>query len=126
MGYRSDVTAVFYAHKKVGENPWPTLKLFIDENFPEELKGALEFRESSSYVGYTFTEYGVKWYDSYPEIVAFNRFVSNYLEIADGENELAWAYEFVRIGEESDDTEVTYSDGSDCVLQVSRATEINF
>ena len=42
----------------------------------------------------------MKWYDSYPEIIEFNRFVSNFLELAEQE-EIVWCYEFVRIGEDS-------------------------
>jgi hypothetical protein len=51
--------------------------------------------------------------------------VSNFLEIADGEG-LPWAYEFVRIGEDSNDIEETQSDSADYVLSVVRTTEINF
>ena len=29
MGYRSEVTAVFYVHK-MNEHDWPALKLFVD------------------------------------------------------------------------------------------------
>ena len=39
MGYRSDVRAAFYTQYK--EN-FPMLKLFMDENFPEDLKGVIE------------------------------------------------------------------------------------
>ena len=125
MGYRSEVTAAFYVHK-IHEHDWPTLKLFVDENFPEELRGGLEERKTDTHHGYIFCEMDVKWYDSYPEVVAFNRFVSNFLEIADGENDIGWAYEFVRIGEDVSDIEETASDGASYVLRVTRATEIDF
>ena len=125
MGYRSEVTAVFYVHK-IHEHDWPTLKLFVDENFPKELEGSLREEKSSTHHGYIFHESDVKWYDSYPEVAAFQRFVSNYLEIADGENDLGWAYEFVRIGEDSNDIEETSSDGADYVLRVVRNIESDF
>lgn len=125
MGYRSEVTAAFYVHK-IHEHDWPALKLFVDENFPEELKESLREKKSDTHHGYIFSEADVKWYDSYPEVVAFQRFVSNFLEVADGENDLGWAYEFVRIGENTEDIEETSSDGADYVLRVVRTTEIDF
>lgn len=119
MGYRSNVTAVFYTSK----DKWPTLKLYVDENFPEELKGCLSIVGER---GYLFQDDQVKWYDSFPEVQAFQRFVSNFLELADGEDSenLDWAYEFVRIGEDSDDLEETYSDGAVYVLNVVRDVEV--
>jgi hypothetical protein len=102
------------------------LKLFVDENFPKELEGCLREEKSDMHHGYIFHESDVKWYTDYPEIVAFNRFVSNYLEIADGENDLGWAYEFVRIGEDANDIEETSSDGADYVLRVVRSIDSDF
>ena len=125
MGYRSDVSFLFYTHKVVGENNWPALKLYIDENFPETMKGGLEFLESNTRVGYLWEEKSVKWYDSYPEVAAFNRFVQNYLELADGDD-LPWAYESVIIGEDYEDIQTTYSDKSDYALDVVRSIEIHF
>ena len=121
MGYRSDVKAVFYTSKE----KWPMLKLYVDEHFPEELKGSLSIVGER---GYLFQDNNVKWYDSWPEVQAFNRFVSNFLELADEDSdearERAWAYEFVRIGEDSDDLEETYSDGAEYVLSVIRDVEV--
>jgi len=122
MGYRSEVMAVFYANKDKAA----AVKLYVDENFPKELEGCLREEKSSTHHGYIFSETDVKWYTDYPEIVAFNRFVSNYLEIADGENDLGWAYEFVRIGEDANDIEETSSDGADYVLRVCRSIETDF
>ena len=124
MGYRSEVTAAFYVHK-INEDQWPALKLYVDENFPKELVECLREKKSDYHHGYIFSESDVKWYDSYPEVAAFQRFVSNFLEIADGEG-VPWAYEFVRIGEDSNDIEETSSDSADYVLSVVRTTEINF
>ena len=122
MGYRSNVTAVFYTSK----DKWPVLKLYVDEHFPEDLKGCLKVVGER---GYLFQDNDVKWYDSWPEVQAFQRFVSNFLELADGgdtagPNELDWAYEFVRIGEDSDDLEETQSDGAEYVLSVIRDVEV--
>ena len=117
MGYRSNVTAVFYTTKE----KWPTLKLYVDENFPEELAGCLSVAGGR---GYLFQDNSVKWYDSYPEVQAFQRFVSNFLELADGDNDWGWAYEFMRIGEDSEDIEETQSDGAEYVLSLVRDVEV--
>ena len=118
MGYRSSVTAVFYTSKE----KFPVMKLYVDEHFPEDLKGCLKVVGER---GYLFQDDQVKWYDSWPEVQAFQRFVSNFLEFADGgDDSTSWAYEFVRIGENSDDLEETYSDGAEYVLSVIRDVEV--
>jgi hypothetical protein len=121
MGYRSELTAVFYATPDKAA----ALKLYVDENFPEELAGNLRPINNRLYQGYMFSESDVKWYDSYPEVQAFNRFVSNFLELAEQE-EIRWAYEFVRIGEDSNDVEETYSDYADYQLRVCRSIDADF
>jgi hypothetical protein len=127
MGYRSEVKAVFYAPKE----KWAALKLYVDENFPtvgdlikdEDLKEV----ETDSYCGYLFEEDDVKWYPNYAEVIAFNEFVSAFLELAEGENSeaLGWSYEFVRLGENYDDIETVYSNNSDYLLGVRREIEVN-
>jgi hypothetical protein len=121
MGYRSDVKAAFYADKEKAA----AMKLFVDENFPEDLAGNLQPINSKHYQGYMFEDENVKWYDSYPEILAFNRFVSNFLELAEQE-EIKWCYEFVRVGEDVGDVEETQSDYAEGYLYVTRRIESNF
>jgi hypothetical protein len=121
MGYRSDVKAVFYATPDKAA----AVKLFVDENFPEELAGQLRPIKNKYYAGYMFEDENVKWYDSYPEVIAFNRFVSNFLELAE-QGEIKWAYEFIRIGEDNDDVEETTSDFADYQLRVSRSIDSDF
>ena len=75
MGYRSDIKAAFYATPDKAA----AMKLYVDENFPEELAGQLRPINSKLYQGYLFEDENVKWYDSYPEVIAFNTFVSNFL-----------------------------------------------
>lgn len=126
MGYRSELMAVFYAPKEHA----PVLKLYVDENFPEELKADMRPIDNGRHAGFQFSGRGWKWYDSYPEVIAFNRFVSNFLELAEADSDEAkerrWAYEFVRIGEESDDVEETYSDHSHYLIRISRAIDSEF
>jgi hypothetical protein len=118
MVYRSDVKAAFYTT----EDRAAALKLYVTENFPEDLAGQLKPIDNGHYMGFMFECDGWKWYDSWPEIIAFNKFVSNYLELAEQE-EIRWAYEFVRVGEDSDDIEENRSDYSD--YQVRPVTSID-
>ena len=118
MGYRSNVTAVFYTTK---EN-FSMMKLYVDKHFPEEFKEYLTVQGERAYV---FKLDNAKWYDSYPEVQAFQRFVSNFLEFANGGDvSTPWAYEFLRIGEDSNDVEETYSDNAEYVISLSWDIEI--
>jgi hypothetical protein len=141
MGYRSVVEAVFYTRK---EEEYPLLKLYVEENFPknEELReclkplikeqvvgadGKVEFHQHVGCYGYHFICEDVKWYESYTFVQEFNEFVYKFLKLL-AENERArptWAYEFVRLGEETEDTEEERSDNADFILSVRREIELN-
>ena len=125
MGYRSDIKAVFYTSDK---EQWPALRLFVDENFPEALKGDLEVIGSSTYSGYVFSCEGTKWYDGYDDVKVYNKFVADYEELIDenGEAKLPWIYEFIRIGEDTDDIETTQAGDARYVLRVNRYIECDF
>ena len=123
MGYRSDIKAVFYT-KDVDE--LPALKLFVDENFPESLKGNLEVIGSSVYFGYVFSCESVKWYGSYPDVAAFVKCVEAYTDLINGETEIPWVYEFIRVGEDTDDIESEHEGNCDYVLQVRREIDCEF
>jgi hypothetical protein len=121
MGYRSDVKAAFYATPDKAA----AMKLFVDENFPEDLAGNLRPINNAYYQGYMFEDENVKWYDSYPEVIAFNRFVSNFLELAEQE-EIKWCYEFVRVGEDTDDIEENLSNYAEYLVYPTRSIETDF
>jgi hypothetical protein len=124
MGYRSEVTAVFYTAEK---DEWPLLKLFVEENFPKDLADCLraECEESCNTWGFVFSVSDYKWYDSYPEVQAFNEFEEKFKSLqkcVDG----AWACEFARIGEDYTDIENRSSNHADYILRVIRNIEIEF
>lgn len=126
MGYRSEVKAVFYTCDK---EQWPALRLFVDENFPEEFKYCLGVIGSSSYCGYVFSCEDVRWYDGYPDVQAYKKFVAQYTELvenAEDGHELPWVYEFIRIGEDTEDIETEGAGNCDYVLQVKRSIECEF
>jgi hypothetical protein len=124
MGYRSEVTAVFYTNEK---DEWPLLKLFVDENFPKDLDDYLheECEEPRSRWGLVFRLDDYKWYDTYPEVQAFEEFEEKFKAMQKCK-EGAWACEFARIGEDYTDIENRSSDTADYVLNIARRIEIDF
>ena len=124
MGYRSEITAVFYTNKK---DEWPLLKLFVDENFPKDLANCLrvECEEKRGRWGFVFRVDDYKWYESYPEVQEFNEFEDRFSGMEKC-IEGTWACEFVRIGEETNDIEERNSNHADYILRVVRHIEIEF
>lgn len=123
MGYRSDVKAVFYTSDK---EQWPALRLFVDENFPEEFKYCLEVIGSSTYCGYVFSCCTTSRIHNYSDVAEFNKFTEAYTELIDGEAGLPWVYEFIRIGEDTEDIEAVSAGAADYVLQVRRTIDCDF
>ena len=124
MGYRSEVTAIFYCHN---QDDYPSMKLFVEENIGGTFKEDITEEESNERKYIKFYLEDVKWYDSYPDVIQFNEFIEAFVELADDdESKLTWAYEFVRFGEELNDIEVTDSNGADNVLHVYRGVDLNF
>lgn len=124
MGYRSDVAAVFYVNKV---EHLPTLKLWLDENFPME--------EMSNYIrwfdrGMVFEEGNTKWYDDYDDVKLFNTAAEKYKDLCcnrqheDGAP--VFCYEFVRVGESYDDIETEHlGDTCEWLIDVSRSITLD-
>ena len=124
MGYRSEVTAIFYCHN---QDDYPSMKLFVEENIGGTFKEDITEEESNERKYIKFYLEDVKWYDSYTDVIEFNEFIKAFVELADDdESKLTWAYEFVRFGEELNDIEVTESDGAENVLHIYRGVDLNF
>ena len=124
MGYRSEITAVFYTTKK---DEWPLLKLFVEENFPKDLADCIraECEEPRKRWGFVFHLDDYKWYESYPEVQEFEEFEAKFTSMQRCK-EGAWACEFARIGEDYTDIENRSSDTADYVLSVVRSVRIDF
>ena len=127
MGYRSEVTAIFYCHDM---RDYPSMKLFIDENLgvgeTEWMKEHIHEETVGERKYIYFQADDVKWYETYSDVKVFDEFLEAFKKIADGDNDLKWAYEFARIGEDLNDIDVHESDGSDNKLSISRVVDINF
>lgn len=117
MGYRSDVEAVFYTKK----DDLPVLKLWLDENFPMvEFAEDIHWFNKMNYRGMAVKMRGVKWYDGFPSVRAFDDAVSKFREMfcSDLGVEHHFAYEFVRIGEDYNDIEVDRDGDHEYILDV--------
>ena len=132
MGYRSDVTMVMYPKKA---EDFAMLKLFVAENLPDEF----EARESDSGFRYLYCYMdGVKWYDHYDEVEAYNTAFNEWEQVfADPNRDFPTStfprflhtpichYEFMRVGEEYEDVQYERSQGSDHALNLSREVYID-
>ena len=103
MGYRSDVTAVFYVTDK---KDFPVIKLWLQENFPVEM-----FKDSIRWFdrGMVFEEENVKWYPDYEDVKAFEESRENFVEMfceEEGNSSVKGAVEIMRVGENYEDIEV--------------------
>lgn len=127
MGYRSDVHALFYTTRK---EELPLLKLFMDENYPKDLHDLEEIKSNRIY-GYEMKYENVKWYSEYSDVKAFDAFKTKYSALIDDqegeeENKQGWCFEFIRIGEDTEDIECESSTDSVCVLSISRQIEFDY
>ena len=132
MGYRSDVTIVIYGDKDdvtafiAGERLKGTPQT---QYHPlEEPVGEYHMRDMYDYgKGQTMMKwswFGIKWYDSYPEIAYWETLASVW---EDGYKNTSLCMEVAKIGEQSDDLEVNYyGEGVDyCLSLHSEISEDN-
>lgn len=121
MGYRSEIAAVFYTMKV---EDLPVVKLWLQENFPVK-----EFDDNIRWFdrGMVLECEYVKWYDSFPDVKAFNETAQAFIDLfCQGEDgTIECAYEFMRIGEEYEDIEVIREGSYDCFLECNRSIAIS-
>ncbi len=125
MGYRSDVTALFYVSKA---EHYPLLKLWLSENFPMDM-----FHDNIRWFdrGMVFEESDTKWYSDYDEVKAFDKAAEAYHELVEDfdnsqvEGQPTFCYEFIRVGENYDDVETEYyGDGCEFMLGLNRTITV--
>lgn len=122
MGYRSDVRAHIYSYRVVGDpdntvavaDGYARLKLIMSTTYKEFMEywgDSFSWNDNRQFLDFAMSD--VKWYDDFPEVKKFMEFLK---EI----DELDFEYEFVRMGEETDDVERQSSDEADWFLEVRR------
>jgi hypothetical protein len=122
MGYRSDVKALIYPVS--GETnllEYEKLKTLMNTTFKDVFEAWDDeyFKWNDEHRVLEFEAEGIKWYDSYPDVDRFTRFL-------DEVHELEYEYEFIRLGEELDDVESNNTGDSQGFLYVSRSIEVVF
>ena len=126
MGYRSEVTFVFYTRKQEAV-PFAALKLWFDENYPHK-EATTEWEAKIETGGYAeepedwimVTYQDVKWYQGYSHVDAVDRAMQNFIDTFDANDKDNVAFESIRIGEETEDIEEQRSGYSDYRLGVRR------
>ena len=137
MGYRSEVDVVIYAPVD-SSTPYGLLKLWFDENYPHtdavnEWGARITYDPESRGISVYYND--VKWYDTYehPQQIekvfdAIDTLLDKEALAEPDEDAVSFhiAWEFVRLGEEDQDTEIRMSANADAVVGVNRSTEISF
>jgi len=126
MGYRSDVAIAIYGPEEVmvpfiaAERLKPSSVLSTDAEFIKHFKHtqAYPFSARAPCIGITAQFEGVKWYDSYPDVQAWQMLLSEASEVGD------ICTEFVRVGEETTDVETDY-EGDGCRYLLTTYTQIH-
>ena len=128
MGYRSDVSIIFYARGNSNDAGRNTLlKLWFDENYPvmeakDEWQASIRQKDNAIIVDYE----DVKWYDGYEHPREVDAALKKFTETFNCEEDTTeFAWEMLRIGEEDADIEADRSDYNDYLLYVSRQIRID-
>lgn len=129
MGYRSDVSYLFYTgthlvkgadgtHTREPIGSFAAVKLWFDENFPKHEYA--EVTEGEDYIRVKY--YDVKWYEGYDDVLAVNKAIESFEKCfnTDDYEQMAGLWEYVRIGESDDDVERGGSEHHDWRLNVRR------
>lgn len=120
MGYRSDVSIVFYTDNK-SKTPFTAVKFWFDENYPKH--DFCDVEVGDNYVLVTYED--VKWYDGYPEVEAVENAVALFCETFGANEDNGVHYERVRVGEETHDIVHDNSDWCHFLLYVERKIHFN-
>jgi hypothetical protein len=121
MGYRSDVSIVFYSHD-TEKLPLASLKLWFDENYPAKeamTEWEAKIETGDDYVLVTYQD--VKWYPDYSHVHTVRGLLDTFCECFDANagDGLA-SFELVEVGEQVDDIQETRSDYCGYRLRVRR------
>ena len=120
MGYRSNVSVVFYTSNE-SEVPFAAVKLWFEENFPKHDFCDVEVGQNYVLVSYE----DVKWYQGYPEVEAVDTAIALFCETFDANEDTGAHYEMMRVGEDLQDIEREVSDYCHYLLDVSRTIHFN-
>jgi hypothetical protein len=122
MGYRSDVVALIYPDAETdtqAQEKYDQLKVLMASTFKDTIDGFTGFKGFKGYMTWMDDERvlkfqldDVKWYPSYVDVQLFDRMMTAFDPDSDDAAIPGYCTEFVRIGEESDDTEEKRTGGN--------------
>jgi hypothetical protein len=120
MGYRSDVVIAMYADEAKDS---AVIKLWLKENFPiHDWKDDIEWFER----GLLLSVSAVKWYEDYAHVKRVLQALESFEElfISDNNDVARASFEYVRIGESDDDTEINYVGNPDFMINLQRSISV--
>lgn len=125
MGYRSDVMVLIYPETYGNlqeQTQYDQLKTLMNTTFKEvaeEFGGNMLWIDDDRVL--RFEILGVKWYGSYGDVQAFENMLRQFRGDIPG-----YCTEFIRLGEDDDDTEVTRTgENNQYYLGISRSISCN-
>jgi hypothetical protein len=120
MGYRSDVQALIYpANGDTNLLEYDKLKTLMNTTFKDMLDTWGDYFDwNDHHRVLQFTANSIKWYDSYPDVARFTKFLE---EVRD----LEYEYEFIRIGEDDNDVESDSTGDAENFMYVERTIQVN-
>ena len=126
MGYRSDVTLIFYS-LNLDELPFAAIKLWFDENYPkqdalDEWDAKIE-TDDHRWIMVSYEQ--VKWYDDYDHVKAVQRAINSFAETFETFEKQNAAWERLEVGEEMNDNTHDFSEWADFKLYLERTIRMN-
>ena len=125
MGYRSDVMVLIYPEAYGGlqeQAQYDQLKTLMNTTFKEvaeEFGGNMLWIDDDHVLRFELLD--VKWYGSYADVQAFENMLRQFRGDIPG-----YCTEFIRLGEDDDDTEVTRTgENNQYYLGISRSISCN-
>ena len=131
MGYRSDVVALIYPDaetKAQAQEQYDQLKVLMATTFKDTIDGTAGVDGFRGYMTWMDDDHvlkfqldDVKWYPGYADVQMFEQMMPAFDSDIEG-----YCTEFVRLGEESDDTEERHTgENNQYYLHVSRSIDCN-
>jgi hypothetical protein len=123
MGYRSNIVTLIYPDNNSNKDAvesYEALKTFMNTAFKEvayTFHRDMEWHDNMNCLKFKIDD--AKWYDSYPDVQAFNSMMEFFRD-----EEHGYCTEFIRIGEDYDDVETEQTGGMPLhLLSVNRSIE---